>query len=76
MQSSMPFNVETSLSNMFIEFQETINQNGIVRGTIQVISQHPRKVIVFTEASVRLYNTLMAFPDTIISWDATDGIVK
>jgi len=52
MQSSMPFNVETSLSNMFIEFQETINQNGIVRGTIQVISRHPRKVIVFTETSV------------------------
>jgi hypothetical protein len=76
MQSSMPFNVETSLSNMFMEFQETINQNGIVKGAIQVISRHPRKVIVFTEASVRLYNTLMAFPDTIISWDATGGIVK
>jgi hypothetical protein len=75
-QSLMPLNVETSLSNMYTKFQQTINKNGTVNGAIQVISQHPRKVIVFTEASVRLYDKLMAFPNTVISWDATGGIVK
>ncbi len=51
-------------------------RNGIIKGAIQVLSQHLRKIIVFMEASIRLYDDLMAFPDTIISWDATGGIVK
>ncbi|CAF1120453.1 unnamed protein product, partial [Didymodactylos carnosus] len=33
-------------------------------------------VIVFTEASLRLYNALVHQPGTVVSWDATGSIVR
>lgn len=74
--TSLTYSVETGLSNLMEHFKDIVNNQGIIKGAIHVISLHPRKVIVFTEASIRLYDKLMSYSDTIISWDATGGILK
>ena len=76
LESSLAYSVETGLSNLMEHFKDIVNSEGVVKGTIQIISLHPRKVIVFTEASIRLYDKLMSYSDTVISWDATGCIVK
>lgn len=76
LELSVPFDVETSLSHLHNDLKANINRNGTIKGAIQEIGRHPRRIIVYTEASIRLYDRLMAYPETVISWDATGGIVK
>ncbi|CAF4046711.1 unnamed protein product [Rotaria sp. Silwood2] len=53
-----------------------INHDGIVNGAIQLIQFRPFCTVVFTEASIRLYDTIVSHPETVLSWDATGGIIK
>jgi hypothetical protein len=75
-ESLLSKDVDNGLSNLFTDFCDTINKGGIVSGAIQLVSRHPRKIIVYTEESIRLYDKLLNYPDAIISWDATGGILK
>ncbi|CAF3701085.1 unnamed protein product [Adineta steineri] len=75
-ESLLSKDVEESLSSLFDYFCKKINKGGAVSGAIQLVSRHPRKIIVYTEESIRLYDKLLNYPDAIISWDATGGILK
>ncbi|CAF1348975.1 unnamed protein product [Adineta steineri] len=75
-ESLLSKDVESGLSNLLTDFRNTINNDGIIRGAIQQVSRHPRKIIVCTEESIRLYDKLLNYPDAIISWDATGSVVK
>ena len=54
----------------------TVNPDGVIKGVLQQVQLRPFCVISFIEASIRLYDTLVADPNTVLSWDATGGIVK
>lgn len=53
-----------------------VNGDGVIKGILQEIQLRPFFVISFMEASVRLYDALVIKPDTVLSWDATGGIIK
>src|SRR5439155_1711331 len=68
--------VEQGLSKLLEKFKSEINPDGKVEGAIQYISKHPSKVIVYSESSIRLFNTLLQRKNVVISWDATGSIIK
>ncbi|CAF0954609.1 unnamed protein product [Adineta steineri] len=47
-----------------------------LRGALQIVQSHPFCSIVFTEASIRLYDAIVEHKDSVLSWDATGGVVK
>lgn len=53
-----------------------VNNDGIIKGILQQVQLRPFCVIAFMETSIRLYDALVANPNTVLSWDATGGIVK
>ena len=53
-----------------------VNSNGIIKGILQEVQLRPFCTIAFMEASIRLYDALIASPHTVLSWDATGGIIK
>ncbi|CAF3179937.1 unnamed protein product, partial [Rotaria sp. Silwood2] len=55
---------------------DEINSDGIVKGAIQVVQLRPFCIVAFTEASIRLYDAIVSHPETVLSWDATGGIIK
>lgn len=58
------------------QLREEINPEGLIPGAIQLIQLRPFCTIVFTEASVRLYDAVVTKPNAVLSWDATGGIIK
>ena len=70
-------NVSDGLLNLHDRLINEINDGGIVKGAMQCVQLRPSFcVYVFTEASIRLYDALVNLPDSVISWDATGGIVQ
>jgi hypothetical protein len=67
--------VDNALSKLFEKFKNEVNVDGKVKGAIQVVSKHPAKVIIFTEASIRLFDQLIHQKNITISWDATGSII-
>ncbi|CAF3994377.1 unnamed protein product, partial [Rotaria sp. Silwood1] len=55
---------------------DEINSDGIVKGALQVVQLRPFCIVAFTEASIRLYDAIVSHPETVLSWDATGGIIK
>ncbi|CAF4522949.1 unnamed protein product, partial [Rotaria sp. Silwood2] len=55
---------------------EEINSEGIIKGALQIVQCRPFCVVVFTEASIRLYDAIVNCPESVLSWDATGGIIK
>ncbi|CAF1597819.1 unnamed protein product, partial [Rotaria magnacalcarata] len=53
-----------------------MNSEGIIKGALQIVQFRPFCVVAFTEASIRLYDSIVNCPESVISWDATGGIVK
>ena len=67
---------DQGLSRLNKQYRRSNDHNIKVDGVIQSISKYPCQVIVYTEASIRLFDSLLKHGNTIISWDATGGIVK
>jgi hypothetical protein len=55
---------------------DEINPEGIIKGALQLVQLRPFCIVAFTEASIRLYNSLVAHPESVLSWDATGGVIK
>ncbi|CAF3760135.1 unnamed protein product [Rotaria socialis] len=55
---------------------QEMNSEGIIKGALQIVQFRPFCVLAFTEASIRLYDSIVNCPESVISWDATGGIVK
>lgn len=68
--------VDDGLSKLLSKFQRDVNPDGKVKGAIQILSKYPRQVIVFTETSIRLFDTLLKHKNVVVSWDATGSIIK
>ena len=68
--------VEEGLYKLNEKYRKEINGGGKVAGAIQLISRLPRQVVVFTDASIRLYDALLKHKNVIISWDATGSVIK
>ena len=52
----------------------TLIPDGKVSGAIQQICKYRCQIIVYTESSVRLFNTLLQHKNCVLSWDATGNI--
>ncbi|CAF4860384.1 unnamed protein product [Rotaria sp. Silwood1] len=55
---------------------DEINNDGTIKGAIQLVQLRPFCIVAFTEASVRLYDVIVSQPETVLSWDATGGVIK
>lgn len=62
--------------NLHDYLADTINKDGVVKGALQIVQLRPFSVVSFLESSVRLYDAIAADPSSVLSWDATGGIVK
>ena len=67
--------VDNGVSKLYEKFKNEVNVDGTVKGAIQLVSKHPAKVIVFTEASIRLFDRLINQKNVTISWDATGSVI-
>jgi len=66
-----------SLEKLSDQLAMAINSNGILKGAIQKLEIRPSlQVVIFTEASIRLYDALVSRPECVLSWDATGGVIK
>ncbi|CAF1396575.1 unnamed protein product [Adineta ricciae] len=68
--------VTSSILKLHDELIKRINCAGVVPGALQIVQSRPFCTIVFTEASIRLYDAIIAHKDSVLSWDATGGVVK
>lgn len=75
-ESLLSPDVITSIAQLHDALAKEINPKGIVKGAIQVIQLRPFFVVAFMEASIRLYDAIVSHPESVLSWDATGGIVK
>ncbi|CAF2146074.1 unnamed protein product [Rotaria magnacalcarata] len=55
---------------------QEMNSEGIIKGALQIVQFRPFCVVAFTEASIRLYDSIVNCPESVLSWDATGGIAK
>ena len=53
-----------------------VNSDGVIKGILQKVQLRPFCVVSYLEASIRLYDALVANPNTVLSWDATGGVIK
>jgi hypothetical protein len=68
--------INESLSKLYEKFHNEVNPDGKITGAIQQISKYPNQIIVFTESSIRLFDTLMNHKNVVLSWDATGSIIQ
>lgn len=75
-ESLIAANVDEGVRNLYEQFRNQINTDGKVSGAIQYVSKFPCQVIVFTEASIRLFDALLKEKNVVVSWDATGSIIQ
>jgi len=75
-ESLLAPDVDQALSKLYGKFQDEVNADGKIKGAIQQISKYPCQIIVFTESSIRLFDTLMKHQNVVLSWDATGSIIQ
>lgn len=76
-ESLLSPDVTRGILQLHDQLVDEINYEGIIiKGALQLVQLRPFCVVVFTEASVRLYDSLIDHPDSVLSWDATGGIIK
>ncbi len=75
-ESLLAPDVDYGLSKLYDKFKNEINIDGKVTGAIQLICKHPSKIIIFTETSIRLFDSLINQKNVSISWDATGAIIR
>ncbi|CAF4150543.1 unnamed protein product [Rotaria sp. Silwood2] len=69
-------NVNLGILQLHDKLADEINNEGIIKGALQIVQFRPFCIVAFTEASIRLYDAIVSYPDSVLSWDATGGIVK
>jgi hypothetical protein len=69
-------NVSLAITALCDKLDAEINNDGAISGVIQRVQTRPFCVWAFTEASVRLYDSIVSHPESVLSWDATGGIIK
>jgi hypothetical protein len=68
--------VDEGLFKLYEHFRNEVNADGKVKGGIQQICKFPCQIIVYSDSSIRLFDTLLNYKNVIISWDATGSIIK
>ncbi|CAF1441600.1 unnamed protein product [Adineta ricciae] len=76
MESLLDPDADKGLDRLREQYHNEINVDGRVQGAIQHVSRYPSQVIVFTESSIRLYDTLLKQKNTVLSWDATGSVIQ
>jgi hypothetical protein len=66
----------TGILHLHDQLVDKINSDGTVKGALQLVQLRPFFVVSYMESSVRLYDTIATHPNSVLSWDATGGIVK
>ncbi|CAF3269861.1 unnamed protein product [Rotaria sp. Silwood2] len=75
-ESLLAPNVTSGILQLHDQLLDQINNDGIIKGAIQLVQLRPFCIVAFTEASLRLYDVIVSKPDTVLSWDATGGVIK
>jgi hypothetical protein len=72
------FNDSVSLGILQLHDQlmGTVNNHGTIKGVLQLFQLRPFCVIALMEASIHLYDAIVTKPKSVLSRDATGGIVK
>ena len=75
-ESLLSPNITSSILQLHDELVLRTNPDGILPGSLQFVQLRPFCATAFTEASIRLYDAIVAHKDSVLSWDATGGVVK
>ena len=75
-ESLLSPNISLGILQLHDKLIDEINNEGTIKGALQIVQFRPFCVIAFTEASIRLYDAIVSYPDSVLSWDATGGVVK
>lgn len=76
MESMIAANVDEGVWKLYEQFHREVNADGKVTGAIQYVSKFPCQIIVFSEASIRLFDGLLKEKNVVVSWDATGSIIQ
>jgi hypothetical protein len=75
-ESLLSRDIDQSIDKLRQQYQKDVNMHGKIPGAIQQISKYPCQIIIFTESSIRLFDRLIRLKNTVLSWDATGGIIQ
>ncbi|CAF1370898.1 unnamed protein product [Rotaria magnacalcarata] len=75
-ESSLSPDISLGILQLHDKLAQEMNSEGIIKGALQIVQFRPFCVVAFTEASIRLYDSIVNCPEPVLSWDATGGIVK
>jgi len=75
-ESLLSPDIDQAIFKLYERFQDEVNPDGKIHGAIQQISKYPCQIIVFTESSIRLFDTLMKHQNVVLSWDATGSSIQ
>ena len=75
-QSLLSSDVDESIARLREKLQHDVNADGKVLDAIKQIFKYPCQIIVFTESSIRLFDTLLSYKNVVLSWDATGSVIQ
>lgn len=75
-ESLLSPNVYSGILQLHDKLVDETNNKGTVKGALQLVQFRPFCIVAFTEATIRLYDAIVSHPDSVLSWDATGGIIK
>ncbi|CAF3542908.1 unnamed protein product, partial [Rotaria socialis] len=75
-ESLLSPDISLGILQLHDKLAQEMNSDGIIKGALQIVQFRPFCVVAFTEASIRLYDSIVNRPESVLSWDATGGIVK
>jgi hypothetical protein len=76
LKSLLSPDTDQALLKLSENYRKEVNGGGKVYGAIQLISRYPAQIVVYSETSICLYDSLLKHKSTIVSWDATGEIIK
>ena len=75
-ESLLSSDVTLGILQLHDQLADEINNGGLISGALQLVQFRPFCTVVFTEASIHLYDKIVSHPETITSWDAIGGIIR
>ncbi len=75
-ESLLAPDVDQGLFKLHEQFKDEVNVDGKIKGAIQQISKFPCQIIVFSESSIRLFDSLIHQKNVVLSWDATGSVIQ
>ncbi|CAF3269901.1 unnamed protein product [Rotaria sp. Silwood2] len=75
-QSLLARDITLGILQLHDQLIDEINNDGTIKGAIQLVQLRPFCIVAFTEASIRLDDVIVSQPETVLSWDATGGVIK